>query len=382
MRRCPGCTYQVCKPCFDARNGAPLVHGNVGSGFSSGLPVTPARRRILNPVSSTGSGIGSAASASGRSAALASARSGYGDYGLSAAIGSDSGAGANAVAGNTTSLQDTKMADAADSTDDAQAPTPTPTSTSGIKHASIKSGKRTRKAKSKAAVRDISSDSDEDEEFMPDLGSPTPTFKSKRRKLTTDGNSGRGERDGPTAMSPLVVSARRSSRAPASNTNTVVVANTRQTANTGQTAISTSSPTATRSRTAGAVTFASTNECVGAEASTQAYGENENIQEVNEGWDDANILDRESGPGTIQALLEAQGVDTPNRRYREHLLHRREPIIENPIINIPPNVASRFKASSAVSNLARIHEEAREKLKQPQKEGASEADPDNVSEGA
>ncbi|KAF2271558.1 uncharacterized protein EI97DRAFT_446520 [Westerdykella ornata] len=81
MRRCPGCTYQVCTPCFDARNGAPLVHGNLGIATTLsalGLPVTPVRRKILNRADG---GVGGAAAASsnvGSASAGSSGRTGKG----------------------------------------------------------------------------------------------------------------------------------------------------------------------------------------------------------------------------------------------------------------------------------------------------------------
>ncbi|KAF2205393.1 hypothetical protein GQ43DRAFT_428175 [Delitschia confertaspora ATCC 74209] len=42
LRRCPACSYQICTPCYETKNGAPLYHGNMSVGDE--LPDAPARQ--------------------------------------------------------------------------------------------------------------------------------------------------------------------------------------------------------------------------------------------------------------------------------------------------------------------------------------------------
>ncbi|KAF2117195.1 hypothetical protein BDV96DRAFT_598121 [Lophiotrema nucula] len=60
MRRCPGCTYQVCQPCFEAQGDTPLKHGNSMDLLSS-LPATPKRHVPWNGKGTTSGETGAAA---------------------------------------------------------------------------------------------------------------------------------------------------------------------------------------------------------------------------------------------------------------------------------------------------------------------------------
>ncbi|KAH7119797.1 hypothetical protein B0J11DRAFT_534649 [Dendryphion nanum] len=59
MRRCPGCTFQICQPCFHAQNGQPLHHGNSSLRFAAlATPPrrSPASRRIHGAGVAAGNG--------------------------------------------------------------------------------------------------------------------------------------------------------------------------------------------------------------------------------------------------------------------------------------------------------------------------------------
>ena len=62
---------------------------------------------------------------------------------------------------------------------------------------------------------------------------------------------------------------------------------------------------------------------------------------------------------TIQQLLEAHGVDLPDKRYKEHLLSRHQPVMQNPVIPDHPHVQRNFKPRErATDRMRRLAEEA------------------------
>lgn len=58
MRRCPGCTFQVCSPCYTRRvkNGGGLMHGNMSSIANSAITQRTVRRRPLDIINVSGLG--------------------------------------------------------------------------------------------------------------------------------------------------------------------------------------------------------------------------------------------------------------------------------------------------------------------------------------
>ncbi|KAH8723004.1 hypothetical protein GQ44DRAFT_806582 [Phaeosphaeriaceae sp. PMI808] len=250
MLRCPGCTFQICKPCCDRRerSGKSLEHGTMlspgglnllGSGGS-------ARRSLLTPASKRESA----------------------------------------------KNQDVKQTDAAKVFGDKAVPSAE----------KLVPKRRAGKIKSKEYVDSESSEDD----FKPDLGSPS----AKRRRST----------------------------------------------------VITSSPTATSmrpSRSTATTTFnnsASSNS----DASASTSG-------PNSGKSTTSTLKEITAPSH---LIEKAGVDTPDRRYDEHLLLRHEPIMSNRTAVIP--------TGKPPGPLAK-HEEPKLPFKAPQQaNGATESAPQTV----
>jgi hypothetical protein len=194
------------------------------------------------------------------------------------------------------------------------------------------SRKRARKAKKRAPIIEDSTTTDEDDDDFDDLGSPTPT--SKRRKSVAATAAGENTMD---SSAP----SRRSVRQPVRST-------------------AAASPTATRL----GPSIATDKEDI----MSRVDAELPDVSSESEGADEeANILDREVGDNTIQKLLEAEGIDTPGNRYKEHLLHRQQPVIQDPVIAIPPHVRRNFvprpNAEQIQKNFQAKGEEALEELR-------------------
>ncbi|KAF2472408.1 uncharacterized protein BDR25DRAFT_353434 [Lindgomyces ingoldianus] len=186
MRRCPGCTYQVCQPCFNARGTMPLYHGNLSAGSSmGGLPVTPVRRLLFGGLGAgSGSGVGvhvgsSSTPGSGDRAAIIAGS----DAATALVISNPSG---NRSRSSGVSLaRDTPMQDADSALPEISLALGSTSAHLPTSAAGLKTSKRGRVLKEKAPVIDDSSDAfDDADTFECEMSSP-PTPAPKRRKTAT-----------------------------------------------------------------------------------------------------------------------------------------------------------------------------------------------------
>lgn len=251
-----------------------------------GLPATPVRRRLF--------GI-----PAGLTATFPPTPPGQVE-GSKIGAGQESGRGRSPEEGDRNAIKKAPMRD--DPTEGMEAPEPTAQPKSST-------AKRPRKAKKQAAVRDLS-DSDEDFDFI--LDSPSPTPPSKRRRNNDEGEV---QTPGESGKDTKVSRTRRPTRT-STNPTPDQLPIMRASGSSGK-----------RARPVDEESEQSTNE------------------EIQSGKDakEPNVLDREVGDDSIQALLEYHGIDLPSNRYKEHLLHRQQPVIQNPVIKIPENVARNFK---------------------------------------
>lgn len=146
-----------------------------------------------------------------------------------------------------------------------------------------------RVVKSKAAL----SDESDDDDFMPNLASPTANKKRRLTLAITD--------------TPTATSARPSRSVPLASTYTAPQ----------------SSPSASSS---------------GGDFLNSAYQRpaNLNSEQVKKAW---NLEEEGAAPtGRLQELLEANGVNTPGNRYDEHFLQRHNVVVTNPVTSIPETV--------------------------------------------
>jgi hypothetical protein len=255
MLRCPGCTFQICKPCRDRRQ-------KLNKDLSHGM-------MLLSP---GGPGLGmSSPRGLGSGGAVRRRVIGLGGAPAPPQFMKE----ASAV------IEDAQMADAASSS---------PASAAGVKAkgkakatpAPSAGKKRSAKSKPKPILVNESSD---DDDFMPDLASPT-THKRRRTELAIT--------DTPTATS-----ARPSRKAPASAAKYATP----------------SSP--------GTETSTDVEASVGRRASEMTDAE------IQESW---NVDIADPAPaGRIQELLEQHGVNTPSNRYECHFLSRRYPVWPVPL---------------------------------------------------
>lgn len=263
MLRCPGCTFQICQPCREKREkeSRNLEHGSMLSpgGLSLGGRGSGAAGGLFSP----GSGLGSA---------TAKRRTLLGMTGPSAQeIKKGNGANEGDI--------DDSAALGPEGKSRGKAPAD-PVST--VKPASKK---RTAKPKPKALLVDDSSN----DEFDPELASPTA---SKRRRTTL------GLTDSPTATS-----ARPSRRLPASKSTHVYV--------------EPSSP--------GSDMNDELKNSVGRRLTDFSLAELEVLFQVKEKDPEPEMPPRSLSPqytGRIQELLEQHGVNLPGNRYECHFLQR------------------------------------------------------------
>lgn len=251
MLRCPGCTFQVCKPCRDKREaaGRSLAHGNMMTPWiaTPGTGGTVVRRK---PVSS---------------------------------VRKDEG--------NETKNEEANSFDMQELNSKAEVRV----KVKGTKRMARPAPKPKAKAKPKAretTPSDVSSDDD----FAPDPESPTPS-KRQRTELTskTDGSS--------DVPSPFL-------------------------------------------------------------KATDEKG--------------PRVPSKAPGDMTTNELLAYHGVNTAQSPYKAHLLSRHEPVVSNPVIEIPELVKRGFKPRSTAEEIQRnIQNQVREKLelrKSTQKSGDGERD--------
>ncbi|KAF2734391.1 hypothetical protein EJ04DRAFT_564258 [Polyplosphaeria fusca] len=281
MRRCPGCTYQVCQPCFDLRNGKPLMHGNLVR--PSNLPPTPARRALFRPGGSSASG---------------------------------SPAAAPSPLGSSPSFNPQ-----ADTRVGVQEETP---------EKSTPGSKRGRGKKSKAY---LTSDDEKDEDFAPGPGSPTPASGKRRKTVESKGKQRLGEigENIPTI----------SRRAPRTFTST-----SKQTATTTPTA----SPARLSLPTPPTITARANRYLTAAPGAANANMSG-NTDQANDGGRDIRSDSPDTNARRIMELIEEQRVKANLPPYEEHLLSRRQPVVDNLSVQVPPNVARNFKPQPTAAEI-------------------------------
>lgn len=91
---------------------------------------------------------------------------------------------------------------------------------------------------------------------------------------------------------------------------------------------------------------------------------------------DSEVPGKTAGEMTTDELLAHHGVNTPESPYKAHLLSRHEPVVSNPVIEIPAVVKRGFKPRpNAVDIQQNIQDKVREKLALLR--STEEADSDN-----
>jgi hypothetical protein len=272
MLRCPGCTFQICKPCRDRREkaGRALLHGGMmspgGLGSGLGLGSGSAVRRMIAPIAT----------------------------------------GTETPPRMVLKNDDEKMVDI----EDEKVEVEVKTKGKGKEKASSK--KRPVKSKLKATTQDESSD----DNFMPDPASPTSHKRRRTAPAITD--------------TPTATSARPSRAAPHS-------------------AAYVAPPSSGEQSDSSAELKAS----VGRRLSSL------NAQEVKQGWG-IDVTPHLAPPsGSIEALMQAAGVNTPGNRYQEHLLSRSQPVLQNRVANVPETVRRMADRKPRMTAVQKVEERKR-----------------------
>ncbi|KAF2269731.1 hypothetical protein CC78DRAFT_574596 [Lojkania enalia] len=306
MRRCTGCTYQICQPCFENRNGKPLIHGNLIGGPVN-LPSTPSRKKLYTPGSNLDAVSATAASASRTGVTMGAA---------STPVGSSSSQ-------QNTPVYKASPAGAAEP----QQQTPAKSTPGSIERGRDKKGKVV-----------ISSDSDD--EFVPEMWNPTSATVKRRKMLEQPKGM---EHAGISGERPLL--GKRSSRSTAGQQTTVqslpnMLPHWRRPKASDRNL--TPMPTGDSESHAGALL----------PDHPGVYSHDVN------GPKNCSMSDCTAAE-LIERLREQVGLPP----YQEHLLGRREPVLTNPVIHIPPNVKRNFKPLPRASEIQQdIQDGAREKL--------------------
>ncbi|ORY03738.1 hypothetical protein BCR34DRAFT_68010 [Clohesyomyces aquaticus] len=350
MRRCPGCTYQVCQPCFSNRNSTTLLHGNLATMSSGGssLPSTPVRRSLLF---NAGTGSANATSSTNYAALTTSCPepasvagqasgdvAGVGEKGTGV-VEKKSGDGPRAKKNS-----DTHAPAGHEAREQNLPPTPTPapkslkrrlepraeqaaplapTSTAA---STVKTSKRGRVLRGKAPIIDIDSDEiDNDDEFLAAMDlSPSPVPAPKRRR--TSGVKEKVQENAAEvapagAASPTPKTRRPSKGKAAAITKAMASSTTKPTA-----ASSSKAGPSNKVPAAAPITDPTASECESpAETPTERQFRPDRKKSLVEMIDD---------------FFESQGV--PGYPPGGHLLGRQVPYISNPVINVPSPVRRNF----------------------------------------
>jgi hypothetical protein len=274
MLRCPGCTWQICKPCHDRRdkNGRTLAHGGMmspgGLGLGMGLGSGGTVRRTIAPMAG-----------------------GMGTPPRMVLKKEDEKKGGE------------KMVDVDVETE---------FKTKGKGKGKPSSKKRSSKSKTKPATQDESSDDD----FQPDPASPISHKRRRTAPTITDTPTATSARPYRTAPTPSAYVAPASPDS-ASDSSTALKA------------------------TVGRRLLAL------------------NAQELQQAWNVDATPHLAPAAGSIEALLQAAGVNTPEHRYDQHLLARSEPVLQNRVARVPEAVRRMAEQKPRLTAVQKVEERNR-----------------------